>query len=120
MKFTVLHRLPGYNELHKGHWAARQRIKNDAMDCVVWYAKRARLQPASGKVCVKITCYEPNRKRDPSNVRAGAEKIILDALQNCGIIKNDNWAMLEDCPAQVYYDSANPRVEVEIIEVEIK
>lgn len=111
-------RLPGYNELTHGHWAKCQNIKDDAMELVGWVVKAEKVQPVRGKALVKITCFEPNKKRDPSNVRSGAEKVVLDALQNQGIIRNDNWRWLEDEPARVELDRKNSRVEVEILEVE--
>ena len=30
------------------------------------------------------------RKRDPDNVSSGGRKIILDSLQECGLLENDN------------------------------
>lgn len=111
-------RLPGYNELTTGHWARRNRVKRVSMDIVTWEIMRQDIQPVSGKAIVQITCYEPSRKRDPSNVRSGAEKIILDALQNSGIIRNDNWRWLEDKPSMVEYDKHQPRVDVRIEEAD--
>jgi hypothetical protein len=35
--------------------------------------------------------FEKNRYRDPDNIGAGARKIILDALQSSGRLKNDGW-----------------------------
>lgn len=34
---------------------------------------------------------EPNRRRDPSNFSAGAQKIIEDALQAAGRLEGDGW-----------------------------
>lgn len=113
--FTIPGRLPGYNDL-QGHWATVARVKGSAMTTVGWAAKAAHIEPVGGKARITIRCYEPNRKRDPSNVRAGAEKVIYDQLQNMGIIKNDNWARLVDCPATVEHDKENPRVEIVIEE----
>lgn len=109
--FTIPGKLPSYNDL-QGNWRTVARVKGEAMTTIGWAAKVAHIAPVSGKARVTIRCYEPNRKRDPSNVRSGAEKVIYDALQNIGIIKNDNWARLVDCPATVEYDKENPRVEV--------
>lgn len=116
--FTIPGKLSGYNQLTEGHWAKQHKLKSGDMKTVCWIIREHYIRPISGKAAIKITCYEPNKKRDPSNVRAGAEKIILDALQNMGIIKNDNWARLEDCPALVELDRKNPRIEVVISEVE--
>ena len=87
--FTIPGRLPGYNELHKHPWQAARRVKQEAMDAVIWAAREARLQPVQGRCVVKICCYEPNRRRDVDNVKAGANKVILDALQQMGILKGD-------------------------------
>lgn len=114
MKITIPGRLPGYNELTKGHWRKCHQIKTDAMNIVTVCARAARIRPVEGMATVAIKCYEPTLKRDPSNVRAGAEKVILDALQNCGIIHNDNWRWLEDVPTIVELDRQHPRVEIEV------
>lgn len=34
---------------------------------------------------------EPNRRRDPSNVLAGALKLVEDSLQKMGVLENDGW-----------------------------
>lgn len=116
--FTIQGRLPGYNQLTSGHWARQNSLKQDSMDLVCWAIKQYHIKPVGGRVTVRIACYEPDKRRDPSNVRAGAEKVILDALQEMGIIKNDNWACLDDCPARVELDRMNARVKVEILEME--
>lgn len=110
---TIPGRLPGWNEMNTGQWYIDRRIKGDAMTMIEWLILSAKIK-AVGRAEIKIICYEPNKRRDPSNVRAGAEKIILDALQNAKIIKNDNWQWLEDTPASVELDRKNPRVEIEI------
>ena len=112
-QFTIPGRLSGYNELNTGHWYARNKLKRDNMERVGWYIKVYGIKPVTGKAMVTIRCYEPTKRRDKSNVRAGAEKLVLDSLQECGIIRNDNWKWLHDKPATVEYDK-NARVEVEI------
>jgi hypothetical protein len=39
-------------------------------------------------------CVERDRKRDPSNVVAGAIKLIEDALQAAELLPNDGWAQV--------------------------
>lgn len=116
-KFTIQGRLPGYNELTHGHWASCQRIKNVAMETVGWAAEAAKIKPVRGRVKVTIRCYEPNRRRDDDNVTSGASKVILDALQNCGILSGDGQKYVRCIKRPVEVDKANPRVEVEISEV---
>ena len=113
-KLTIPGKLPGYNQLTEGHWTKQRKCKQEAMNLVEWLIVAQKTKPVCGKALVKITCYEPNKRRDKSNVRAGAEKIILDALQIYGIIRNDSWAMLEDYPTTVLLDRRNSRIEIEI------
>lgn len=108
-------RLPGWNELNTGIWRNDRKVKNEAMELVGWEVIRQKIKPV-GRASIKITCYEPNKRRDPSNVRAGAEKVILDQLQNSGIIRNDNWQWLHDTPPAVQLDREKPRTIVEVEE----
>lgn len=64
-----------------------------------------------------ISCYEPNARRDVDNVTSGAGKVILDALQEIGVLQGDGRKYI----AQVIYsavevDRKNPRVEISIEE----
>ena len=115
-RFIIPGRLPGYNELKAKNWQASYRLKREAMQQVILAAKAARLQLAAGKITFRLACYEPNFKRDEDNVLFGACKIILDALQQCGVLPNDNrrWVELSLLPVKV--DREQPRVEVELIE----
>jgi Holliday junction resolvase RusA-like endonuclease len=63
---------------------------------------------------IDIMCYEPNLKRDEDNVKSGALKIILDALQNHGVITNDNRAVISRQECIVALDRERPRIEVKI------
>ena len=118
-RFTVPGRLPGYNELKARCWQESARRKEEAMREVQIAAMAARIRPVWGLVTVTISCYEPNARRDVDNVTSGAGKVILDALQEIGVLQGDGRKYI----AQVIYpaveiDRKNPRVEVEIREVE--
>lgn len=67
-------------------------------------------------VIIRYNFYEPNRKRDKSNIGAFAIKVIEDALQDMCVIKNDNWAGVAGFEECFFVDKNNPRVEVEIWE----
>lgn len=86
-------RLPGLNELLEAKGSkvreARHRAKNDAQAKIALFA-RSQLKPVK-RATFHYEFHEPNRKRDPSNIAAGAIKIIEDALQLAGIIDNDGW-----------------------------
>lgn len=109
--FTIPGRLPGYNEL-KTHYMKSARIKGEAMDAIGWAAIAAKVKPVVGPVTITIHCYEPNAKRDPDNVTAGAAKCILDALQNIRVLKNDNRKHVTPVLPKPDVDRKNPRVEV--------
>ena len=118
-QFTVSGRLPGYNELKARCWQEAARRKAEAMREVQLAAMIARIRPVRSQVTVTISCYEPNARRDVDNVTSGAGKVILDALQEIGVLQGDGRKYI----AQVIYsavevDRKNPRVEVEIREVE--
>ena len=64
------------------------------------------------------TFYEPDRKRDLGNLLF-VDKIFEDALQVCGVIKNDNQNFVKGITAlEVQIDKDNPRVEIEIEEID--
>lgn len=68
-------------------------------------------------VIIRYNFYEPNRKRDKSNIGAFAIKVIEDALQDMCVIKNDNWAGVAGFEECFFVDKKNPRIEVEIQEI---
>ncbi len=109
-------RLPGYNELKNKAWQASYRLKKEAMQEVQINASLQKIRPIKGKVEIAIACFEPNAKRDPDNVQAGANKIILDALQGMGILQGDGRKYIDlICPA-VEVDKNKPRIKVEMRE----
>lgn len=120
MKFIHLGRLPGLNELlgsANRHWAVGYRMKKEAMRDVQLSAMLAKTRPVKGRAKVTIACYEKNKRRDADNVQAGANKIILDALQEIKILKGDGKKYIDIIPVPVEYDKENPRIEVFIEEV---
>lgn len=52
--FQIDGKLPGYNELHQQPWYKSRRIKQNAMDTVMWYARIAGLKPIQGRCVVKV------------------------------------------------------------------
>ena len=89
-KIMIHGKLPTANEYvdacRRNRYAAA-KMKRDAEDAIIWQCKR--LLPIKQKVRIKLTWYEETARRDPDNVRFGV-KFILDALQKCGKLKNDN------------------------------
>ena len=68
-------------------------------------------------VRIHYAFYEATEKRDPSNVASFFVKVFEDALQQCGVLKNDNWRYLKGYSQEFHIDRNNPRVEVIIKEI---
>ena len=62
--------------------------------------------------------YEPNKKRDLDNISSYGRKVIQDALVACRVIENDGWERVAGFEDMFFVDKKNPRVEIEIREVE--
>lgn len=69
------------------------------------------------KVFIEYTYYEADKRRDKSNINAFAVKVIEDALQDCGVLKNDGWDDVAGYSQHFKIDKDNPRIEVLIREV---
>ncbi len=117
MKLKIPGRLPGFNDIidaAKRNLHEYARIKETYTAMVAWLAKKL---PPYEKVALVITWYEPDRRRDPDNIMAG-QKFILDGLVAAGTIPNDSQKHIKGIVHRFRVDSKDPRVEVEIIDME--
>lgn len=74
---------------------------------------RVRLDSAAVRA---LFFYPTNRRRDPDNALSSL-KPAWDGMQDAGIIENDS--SLTHLPAVLGIDKENPRVELEVFDVEI-
>ncbi len=87
-------RMPGMNEII--HWSASRyrgeynKHKKKWQGLIRTLAVRV-LKPWPDGAHFHYELVEPNRKRDPSNACAGAQKFIEDALVQAGLLPNDGW-----------------------------
>lgn len=88
-----------------------QLLKREAGKVVSVAIWGAQLQPMES-ACLSFHWVEPNRKRDPSNVIAGGQKVILDSLVNTGILPNDGWKQIRGLTDTWECDTINPRILV--------
>lgn len=79
------------------------------------YAKLPRVDKYP--IRLKITWYEPNKRRDLDNITY-ASKYINDALVQARIIEDDSQKYVVGIDNEVLVDNKNPRIEVEIKELE--
>lgn len=120
MKFTIQGSLPGLNEYTKacrGNAYGANTLKKNTERIIALYARQARLKPFTKPVKIQINWHEKNNRRDVDNV-VFAKKFILDALVKMHVLIDDSRRYVKDIIDHVETDAANPRIEVEILEVE--
>ena len=66
---------------------------------------------------MEYTWYEPNRRRDKSNISGYGRKVIEDSLVDCGVLGDDGWDYVVGFSDRFKVDRGNPRIEVLIKEV---
>lgn len=95
------------------------KMKKDNENIVI-LAIRRQLRGLHIKVPVRLkyTFYEPNRRRDLDNISSFAHKVIQDSLVKTGVLTNDGWKEIKGYTDDFACDSREPRIEVEIAEVE--
>lgn len=117
MKLIIKGALPGRNEAEnaaRAHWTKGRDFKRTWTDYVAYQALGQCAAPFEGTAKVRVTFYEPNRKRDQDNVISGL-KYLCDGLVKAGVLKGDSPRYLRFESVRVEYDRDNPRIEVELI-----
>lgn len=71
----------------------------------------------SKPVIIHYHYFEINDNRDVGNIHAPCQKFTEDALQDCGVIVNDNQKYVKGFTASFSIDKENPRVEITIEEI---
>ena len=123
-EFTIPGRLPAMNEIISANRTNRYRgAQQKVLEGLRVRAaiRQAALTRMDRPVRITTRFYERDHRRDPDGVFSGGWKFILDALQQEGIIGNDNQLWLGGnmpLKPELYIDRDNPRIEVEIEEVE--
>jgi hypothetical protein len=116
IKLVIPGSLPTTNEIieaSKQHWSEYSKMKHTYTDLVAWQAKRL---PVMNKVDVVITWYCKDRRYDKDNIMGG-QKFIFDGLVVVGRLSNDGWKQIGDITHRFRVDKANPRIEVDLMEV---
>lgn len=116
LKITIPGRLAGLNEFiaatnhNKMKGAALKKAEQERCQWAMVEAKRKKVY--FDTCTVKITWYEPNTRRDMDNISGFGRKVIFDALQTMGILKNDGWKQIKSITEYWAVDKKNPRIEV--------
>jgi len=118
IKFTIQGCLPTLNEYtlaNRKNKFAGSKMKKDADDLISYYIKAQVTETINKEFIVAIDWYEKDRRTDADNICHGV-KYILDSLQQCGVIPNDNRKYINELHHTVHVDKENPRIEVQLIE----
>lgn len=117
--FNIPHKLPSLNEYQlacRSHWAVGAKLKKDTQRkiaaCIQQAAAKQELRPVAGACVVHFVWYEKTKRRDADNI-ASAKKYILDALQETGILPNDNRQFVQGFTDRIV-DAAFDGVRVDI------
>lgn len=110
--------LLGWNQVLAMHRFTKNSLKRWYDTVVLSQLSGKKIEEYDGKYGIEITLYYENARCDLGNVCGIAEKFTLDALQECGALKNDN---VVRCVETKYLvggcDKENPRVEVNIYKI---
>lgn len=118
-QFVIPGRLPNLNDMidaARANRYASAEMKKANTELVAWCVKRAKI-PKMKRATLNITWYEISVRRDPDNVQA-AVKFVWDGLVAAGVLTNDGWKQQGPVTHEMAVDKENPRVEVEVREVE--
>ena len=121
-KLTILGRLPTLNEYSNAERSNRfkaAKMKAEAEQIIKWYIlKDLKGVQVKQKVFISYKWFMENKKLDPDNISFG-KKMILDALVRSGVLEGDGWKQVAGFEDNFEVDKVNPRVEVEIREMEV-
>ena len=116
--------IKGLNELLAGRtYDYRSKKYHNAVksanDRVCCAAIRRDLKGVKLKTPIRCTyyIYAQDKRHDRGNLYSATEKSFLDALQSCKVLANDSWDMCYDGVFYTMLDRDNPRVVVEIEEL---
>lgn len=121
VKFTINGTLPNLNDYIKAERSNRYKAASMKKQCenIVRHACRSLGKwQAEKPVYMVYHWYEPNKRRDKDNISSFGRKIIQDALVKAKVLKNDGWGDIIGFEDRFYVDKKNPRIIVEIMEVE--
>lgn len=121
--FTIHGKLPSLNEVinkNRSNRYAGAKFKADIEDYICAEIKLAlrsgQLVPPGESPCIiKITWHEATKKRDADNIQS-SQKFILDALQKCGVLKNDSRKYVRQI-SHCIADSCENKAVVEIVTI---
>ena len=109
--------LVGMNWYRNAHFRSSNQVKQHYHKLI--YSKIKQDQKIKGKYMLTYLLYPSNINSDLMNVVSVIDKFLNDALQDCGVVVNDNIKFYKHMIATVKeIDKINPRIEIIIEEME--
>ena len=122
MRFEIPGRLAGMNEYtaaqRSNAYAGANMKKRDGLKIACIARSALRKYKAKKPVILHFTWIEQNRRRDKDNITGYGHKVIIDALVQAGILHDDGWDYVAGYTDSFDVDKKNPRIIVEIEEVD--
>ena len=88
LKMPTLNDFIEASKIVRGRWNKANAMKSEYQQKIYYYV--CRIPELKPPIRIKYTWIEINKRRDLDNVSAIGRKFILDTLQICGKLKNDN------------------------------
>lgn len=107
--------LPGLNEIldaRSGHRVRYNEMKKRTSDLICKCIFAAELPCYAHGAHIGYLFREPNKRRDPGNIFAGASKFIEDALVRSRVLSGDGWKGVLGYYAPLWELSDTPGVVV--------
>ncbi len=101
---------------HEKQWIRQGKAHDNFAEAAGWYLRPVPPRPIACPVNVKCVFFmQTKRKVDKANLEAAIHDLLVDA----GILADDNRDIIAATDgSRVYYDKANPRVEITITKLD--
>lgn len=118
MNITISGEFPTLNEIIKVSKSHHMKYANQkrTFTSVTFYSV-AQMPKIDFKAHYNFTWYRKHKRNNPDNITVG-QKYIFDGLVEAGKLPNDGWNEIASISHKFAVDKQNPRVEIEITEVE--
>ena len=111
-------KLLGMNNYERMHYQPRNKLKK--LYYALVRAKVGRVAKVQGAYTAEYKLYYKNPISDAPNIIAIIDKLLMDGLQECGAIENDNVKFYKGAKWSVAgQDKINPRVEIIITKIDL-
>lgn len=110
--------LNNYTKANRKNKYYANKIKQDTEDYIIWHIKeQLKDLKITKQVEINYNWICKDKKKDKDNI-SFSKKFIQDAMVKSGLLKNDGWNDIAGFSDKFEIDKENPRIEIELVEVE--